>query len=109
MKLTADAGLDFNNLYNPVQAWKGVTNFSLKQTDLGGLVSSFLAIAIMLSGLLMFIWLGWGIFQYLFAGGNKENLKKAQSRITWAIVGFIFIILAYSISGFIVAIAKSKP
>lgn len=58
-----------------------------------GLYDIILWIAIVL----MFTWMIWGVLQYLFAGGNKEGLAKARSRITWAIVGFIIIVLAYTI------------
>lgn len=45
-----------------------------------------------------FIWLVWGVFQYIFAGGDKNGLESARKRITWAIFGLIFVLLSYLIA-----------
>lgn len=45
-----------------------------------------------------FIWLVWGIFQYIFAGGDKNGIESARKRITWAIFGLIFVLLSYLIA-----------
>ncbi len=67
---------------------------------LAELVSRLLNVIILLAGFLMLIWLVWGAMQYIMAGGDKEDLSKARSRIIYAIVGFIIIILAYNIKMF---------
>lgn len=69
--------------------------------NLGGLVSAILQIVFTLSGILMFVYALIGIFQYITAGGNKEGLAKARARITWAIVGFLFIVIAFAISRYV--------
>ncbi|MCL5784439.1 MAG: pilin [Patescibacteria group bacterium] len=80
-------------------------NFGLKpelaSANIGSIVSQLLDIAFIVAGFLMFIWAAWGVFQYIFSGGNKEGLAKARSRITWAIVGFIIIMLSFAISQYI--------
>lgn len=68
--------------------------------DLGSFISTALNLAILVAAILMFFWMIWGIFQYIYAGGDKENLGKARSRITLAIVGFIITLLALFISQF---------
>ncbi len=88
---------------NPVE-----TNFKLSETSFGGLVSVILTYTLQIMGFLLLIWMAWGIFQYIFAGGNKDNIKKARGRITWAIIGFIFTLLAYSISGWLQALATKQ-
>lgn len=67
---------------------------------LGDLVSRLLSVIILMAGFLMLIWLVWGAMQYITAGGEKEALAKARSRILYAIIGFILIILAYNIKMF---------
>lgn len=57
-----------------------------------------LNMAFIISGFLMLIWLVWGVLQYIFAGGDKEGLAKARSRITWAIVGFLLVVIAFAVS-----------
>lgn len=65
---------------------------------LGGLVSSSLNVVLLIAGFLLLFWFSWGVFQYIFAGGKKEALAKARTRIVWAIVGFIFVFLTFAIS-----------
>ena len=66
-----------------------------------GLISEFLQIAFLIAGFLMFIWLVIGIFQYIFAGGNKDGLAKARKRIIYAIVGFLVVVLSFTLSRYI--------
>lgn len=68
--------------------------------DLGSFISTALNLAILVAAVLMFFWMIWGVFQYIYAGGDKENLGKARSRITMAIVGFIIVVIALFISQF---------
>lgn len=71
-----------------------------KYTNLAGFISPLLNIAFYVGMFLVFYFLVWGAFQYMMAGGNKEELAKARSRITWAIVGLMIILLAFSITKF---------
>ncbi len=66
-------------------------------TSLGNLISKLYAIIIPIAGFLLLFWLAWGVFEYLFAGGDKDKLARAQRRLTWAIIGFVILILAYTI------------
>lgn len=107
------AQLDFSNVTNPA------TNFPITRnpvqdevnagSNIGGVVSSFLSVGFMVAGMLLLIWLSWGVFQYIFAEGKKENLQKARSRITWAIIGFIITLLAYVVSDYAREIILGKP
>lgn len=73
---------------------------------LGDLISGLLNIAFMVAFFLAFFWMVWGAFHYIFAGGNKEELAKARSRITWAIVGLIILALSFAIAQFAEEIFK---
>mgnify|MGYP001567243384 FL=1 len=74
--------------------------FSGSSGNLGSVLSSLFEIAFFIAAFLAFFWLVWGAFQYIYAGGNKENLAKARSRITWAIVGLLLVAVAYIVSQF---------
>ncbi len=67
----------------------------------GSLVSQSLTVVFMLAGLMMFIWAAVGIFQYISSGGNKEGLAKARARITWSIVGFVFILASFVLTKYV--------
>ncbi len=75
--------------------------FSSQYTNLGSLLSGLLTVAFFIAGFLMVIWLAWGVFQYIFAGGNKDALAKARGRITWALVGFVILIVSFMISEYV--------
>lgn len=68
--------------------------------SLGGIISAALDLAILAAAVLMFFWMIWGVFQYIYAGGDKESLGHARKRITMALVGFIITILALAMSQF---------
>lgn len=74
-----------------------VSGGAIQDPSLWGVLSPIINIALLVASVLMFVWMFWGVFQYIYAGGNKENLAKARSRITWAIVGFVIVILAFTI------------
>lgn len=101
MKLLALSFPGGQSINNPV-AGQGFNNLS-------SLLSGFFEIGLFLASFLAFIWFIWGAFQYLFAGGNKEGLAKARSRMTWAIVGLIIFLLAFVITQFIGQILQPKP
>lgn len=103
MRQIAQLYIDGKKIDNPVQ-----NAFPVATTDLAGVVSNFLRVTILVAAMLMVVWAAWGVFQYIFSGGNKDAVKKAQGRITWALVGFIILISAYSISGFIQQLATHK-
>ena len=74
---------------------------AIPDATLGGVLSSLFNIILLISGFLMFFWLTWGVFQYIFAGGNKEALAKAISRMIWVFVGFIIILLSFAIKDYL--------
>jgi len=73
-------------------------NLKVEFTDLASVVSGFLNVFFYIAGFLMLFWFIWGVFQYIMAGGNKESLAKARSRLTWAIMGFILLVASFAIS-----------
>lgn len=86
----------------------GIPGLKVEPT-LGGILSGLLEITFLLASFLAFFWFVWGAFQYIFAGGDKEKLAKARSRITWAIVGLLFVALAFLIAQFVGQILQPKP
>ena len=81
---------------------------AIPDSTLGGILTGFFDIAFTLCAFLAFIWFVWGAFQYIFAGGDKEKLAKAKSRLTWAVAGLIIVALAFMISQFAAGILQPK-
>ena len=90
-------GFDFKHTLNPFAA-----------TSLADVISGFLDITFFIVGFLLLAWLSWGIFQYIVAGGKKEDLAKARARITYALVGFAIVVLAFAISKYAQEIFPSQ-
>lgn len=67
-------------------------------TNLTSFINPLLVIVFYVAGFLAFYFLIWGAFQYIVASGDKEQLQKARTRITWAILGLSFIFLAYFVA-----------
>lgn len=84
-----------------------IPGFKIEPT-LAGVVNSFLGIIFYLAAFLAFFWLVWGAFQYLFAGGNKEELAKARARITYAVIGLIIVILSFAMAQFVQQVLKPQ-
>lgn len=82
---------------------------TLAQATLGSLVSQILVVVFVISSVLLMFWGVWGVFQYIFSGGDKQALEKARKRITWAIVGFIIVVAAFLISQFVHDIFPPQP
>ncbi len=89
-------------VYGPITAFPSEAN-------LATVVSQFLTLGIYLAGVLMLFWGFWGVFQYIFAGGNKERLTAARKRIVFAIFGFIMVALAFLIQKFVMGIYPVNP
>lgn len=76
--------------------------------NLASLISPLLNIIFYIAAFLAFYYLIWGAFQYLMAQGKKEDLAKARSKITWALVGLMVVFLAYFIAKFGAEIFPAK-
>lgn len=69
-------------------------------TNLASLVSPALNIVFYVAAFVAFYYLMWGAFQYILAAGKKEDLAKARTRISWALIGLIVTFAAFIIARF---------
>ncbi len=67
-------------------------------TQLGTILTDAYQVVFLIATFTAFYWLVWGVFEYIFAGGDKNGIASARKRITWAIFGLIFVLLAYLIA-----------
>lgn len=75
-------------------------------TDLASFLSPLLNIVFYVAVFFTFYMLVWAALQYIMSQGQKENLAKARSRITWALVGLVVVLLAYFITRYAGEILK---
>ena len=64
-------------------------------TTIGPVISALLNYLYPLAGLILFAMLLAGGFSLLTAAGNAEAIKKAQGRITSALIGFVILFLSF--------------
>ncbi|MGB9911507.1 MAG: hypothetical protein ACPLKP_02775 [Microgenomates group bacterium] len=90
------AQIDFKTLKDALKPTV-TPKIDLSKTDLtlGEIISALLPYLFIIAGLILFGMLIWGGFELLTSGGNPETTKKAQGRITSALIGFLIIFLAY--------------
>lgn len=81
--------------FSPIPAPSGLKP---EFTNLASVISPLLTIIFYIAGFLAFYYLVWGAFAYIMAQGNKENLAKARSKIAFAIIGLIIILMAFFIA-----------
>lgn len=65
--------------------------------NLGLLISRALNIALLLAGILVFVYLVWGGIQWITSGGDKAKTEEARSRITAALVGLAIVAAAWAV------------
>lgn len=65
------------------------------------IVKIFLNNAVRLAGLIVFIMLLAGGFQYLTSGANPEKTKAAKNTLTYAVLGLVLMLLSWLVLLFI--------
>ena len=65
------------------------------------LFTVIIRLVITVAALLTLGYLLWGAIDWITSGGDKEKVIHAQHKITYALIGIIFIILSFSIFGIV--------
>jgi hypothetical protein len=65
--------------------------------DIGALIRAVVSMAIIISGILVFLYLVWGGIQWITSGGDKAQTEKAQQRITSAIIGLAIVAASWAL------------
>lgn len=66
-------------------------------TDLGLLISNAIGVALIIAGILVFVFLVWGGIQWITSGGDKGKTEEARSRITAALIGLAVVAAAWAV------------
>ncbi len=88
--------------FSPIPQPSGLKpEFTNNTANLASILTPLLNIIFFLAAFVSFYYVIWGAYSYITAQGKKEDLAKARARITWAIIGLIVVLLAFSFSQFI--------
>lgn len=71
-------------------------------TDLPKLIGNIIGSLMSIIGALLFVYLLYGGFTYMTAGGDETKVKNAVAIIRNCVIGIVIVVLAYSISSFII-------
>jgi hypothetical protein len=66
-------------------------------TDLGLLVSRAIGVALLIAGILVFVYLVWGGIQWITSGGDKAKTEEARARISAALIGLAIVAAAWAV------------
>lgn len=66
---------------------------------ISSLFTVIIRLVITVAALLTLFYLMWGAFDWITSDGAKDKIEKAQRKMTYAVIGVIFIVLAFSIFG----------
>lgn len=70
---------------------------NMQITNLGAVVTSAIGLALIVAGILVFVFLVWGGIQWIMSGGDKAKTEEARSRITAALVGLAIVAAAWAV------------
>jgi hypothetical protein len=81
-------------------AFLGTAGFS-QSASAEHIVATIIKTVLSLLAVLFVVLIIFSGFQWMTAGGNEEQVKKAQARIKNAVIGLIIIVFAYAITSFV--------
>lgn len=77
----------------------GLESFSQPESAISRILTVGIRVFFIVAGLVALYYMLWGGFDWITSGGQKEKLETARNRLTNAIIGLFFIVLALAIVG----------
>lgn len=95
MKLAQSVGDIFGKI-SPPPGSGGLNNTDVG-TGLSNLIVTGIRLAFVVGGIALLVYLLWGGLDWILAGGEKENLEKARSKIANAVIGIFVMVIALAV------------
>ncbi|MBI1863677.1 hypothetical protein HYS03_00475 [Candidatus Woesebacteria bacterium] len=80
--------------FNTIQS-QGLPGFKFSTGTVGSVTSALLPYIFAIAGIILLLFLISAGISYMTARGDPKAISGAQARITYALIGFIIILLAY--------------
>jgi hypothetical protein len=61
------------------------------------LIANVLSVALTVLGMVGFVMMFFGAFQWLISGGNSQKVEKARGTMTWAVAGIVLALSSFMI------------
>lgn len=81
----------------PITINPGSGSAAFKIKDIGLLITRALQVALLIAGLLVFVYLVLGGLQWITSGGDKGKTEAARNQITAALVGLAIVAAAFAL------------
>lgn len=104
ISLTAFLSFIFTQLVRPQSIYAAPPPFTFAQppqfsiTSIGTFIGSVISLIFIIAGVLIFVYIAWGAFQWITAGGDKSQTQAARERISGALIGFSIFALLVAIT-----------
>ncbi len=69
--------------------------------NIENVISTVIGVILGLLGIVFLVLLVLGGYQWMTAGGNEDQVTKAQARIKTAVIGLVIVLAAYAITAFV--------
>lgn len=79
---------------NNFKFWE-ISGSTVTLKPFGAILNSLILYVFPIAGLILFVLIISSGFQLMTSTGNPETMKKAQQRLTFAVIGFIIIFVSY--------------
>jgi hypothetical protein len=70
-------------------------------TSISDVIATIIRVVLSLLGVIFLVLLVLGGYQWMTAGGNEDQVTKAQDRIKTAIIGLVIVLAAYAITAWV--------
>ncbi len=70
--------------------------------ELPELIGNMINVVLSVLGIFFVVMVVYAGFLYMSAGGEEKNVEKAKKLLTQSVIGIVIILLAYSISAFVI-------
>lgn len=64
-------------------------------TTLGGLINRIMEFLVPTAGVILFLVLIWGGYDFIMSGGEPDKIKSGRAKITSGIIGLVLLVLSY--------------
>lgn len=90
-----------NSVKRSDQTFAFVAGSGYTGSEIGSIVAGAVEVALGFLGVIFLALIVFSGYQWMMAGGNEEQVKKATGRIKNAVIGVIIVVLAYSITALV--------
>lgn len=98
-KVTTPGGVNssFQDVFGKIDPPLAITRIGRGAQGINNILNTFLTLIYSIAGILVLFMFVFAALQWILSGGDKEAVKSARQRITWAIIGITFLALTFII------------